>query len=238
MKRWYGLILAVLTTFVSVLPSFASQGIYKMPSASREFRRSGQWFAYQLVNPANEGTTDIHSGFTSGTDSTLTKFFTSTESNLLHSAAHRYGRSLVVTTGGTTGDIKAGIVTIYGKNCLGEEITQTYTITDDLNGSVVGTKAFWSVRKMTIPAQDGTGGTYSVGFGALIGLPFTSPINSVFGAWSAGTRETTAPTVTFDKTDVELNTLNPNTAFNGANDWVILGWIPPFGSITAEGVWY
>lgn len=218
--------------------SDASQGIKRLPSSSQSFRDSGMLYAFQGINPAADGTTDIHSAYAGSAADTVSFFPTSTESNLLHSSAHPYGRSVALTVGGTSGSINAGTVTLYGYNCLREQISQTYTIQEDTGETIQGTKAFWSVYRLATNQQDGSGVTFSLGFGSLIGMPFTSPINPVLGAWSAGTREATAPTVTFDKTDVELNTINPSTAFNGTNDWVYLLWIPPYGAITSAGSWW
>lgn len=119
-------------------------------------------------------------------------------------------RNITATVAATTeGNIKAVKVKVYGTNILGEEIDEELpAFTVDTAGSVVGSKAFATVTKVTVPAMDGTGVTVDIGWGDKLGLPVLLDHNAVLYAVKNHVRETTAPTVGYSSTDIESNTID------------------------------
>lgn len=125
-------------------------------------------------------------------------------------------RNLTATAGGTAGDIKAVQVTVTGTNIAGEVITEALPVfTVDTAGTVIGSKAFYTVTSYSVPAMDGTGATVAIGTGAKLGLPDKLAVNSVTAAHLAAVREGTAPTVTVSSSALESNTASLNSALNG-----------------------
>lgn len=141
-------------------------------------------------------------------------------------------RNLTITTGGTTANIAAGSVVITGTNVEGAVITESFTMADNLNGSVTGNKAFKTVTSVVFPAADGTGATISVGTGAKIGLnhrlvPNYSTIvvvqdNAVGGSNPAVQAAPSASSTNGGQ--VELNTVTPATTPDGSTFLTILYW--------------
>ncbi len=128
-------------------------------------------------------------------------------------------RNITATAGGTATDIKAISVTIDGTDFAGnalQEVLPAFTV--DTAGTKVGTKAFKTVTKITIPAHDGTGATTAIGFGEVLGLPSKLAMNTVLAAGFGGVREATAPTVTVNAGTLALNTVDLNSALDGAHD--------------------
>ncbi len=127
-------------------------------------------------------------------------------------------RNITATAGGTGTDIGAVAVVVTGKNVWGQSITETLpAFTANTPGTVVGSKAFYSVDTVTIPAHDGLGATTQVGTGAKLGLPTTLSRNTVVAAYLGGTKEGTPPTVVVDADEVEKNTVTLNSALNGSD---------------------
>jgi hypothetical protein len=125
-------------------------------------------------------------------------------------------RNVTATAGGTAGDIKAVQVTVEGTDFDGLPISETLpAFTVNTAGSVVGSKAFKTITKVTIPAHDGTGATTAIGFGAKLGLPDRLERNTVLKAFLDDALEGTAPTVTVDPDAVCNNTFQLNTTLNG-----------------------
>lgn len=126
-------------------------------------------------------------------------------------------RNVTATSGGTAGDIKAIQVIVNGTDANGTAITETLpAFTENTAGTVVGNKAFATVTSITIPAHDGTGATTAVGRGAKLGLPEALPRNTVQAAYLNGVREGTAPTVATSASSLSNNTVQLNSALNGA----------------------
>ena len=127
-----------------------------------------------------------------------------------------FPRNITATAGGTAGDIKAIQVTIEGTNEAGETITELLpAFTVDTAGTVVGSKAFKTVTKITIPAHDGTGATTAIGFGDKIGLPHKLSQNTLQMAFLNNVEEVDAPSVTVSSTLLESNTVDLDSALNG-----------------------
>lgn len=80
-------------------------------------------------------------------------------------------RNVTVKSTGTEGNVKAGAITITGTDINDDVITETVTVTADTHIAFTGTKAFKTVTKVEIPAQDGAI-TVKAGWGDLYGLPF------------------------------------------------------------------
>lgn len=121
-------------------------------------------------------------------------------------------RTLTVTAGGTAGDIKAGAVKVYGTNYAGEEIYEEFTFTADTAATKTGTKVFVTVSKVEIPAQDGTGCTFTVGTGSGLGLPFKFSSKPLFMASFNGSAD--AGTLSIDATHIEGNYYTPASSLN------------------------
>ena len=122
-------------------------------------------------------------------------------------------RNLTVTAGGTAGDIKAGSVRVYGTNAADEPIYEDFTFVADTGATKTGTKAFKSVKKVAIPAQDGTGCTFIVGIGSALGLPLKLTSKPLFLASLNGSAD--AGTLATDDDELEKNTYTPNASLAG-----------------------
>lgn len=141
-------------------------------------------------------------------------------------------RNLTITTGGTTADIAAGTVTITGTNVEGKTISEAFSMSDNLNGSVTGNIAFKTVTQIVFPIADGTGATISVGTGAKLGLnhrlqPNKSTVIVLQDTAIDGSIPTVQATPTASTTHgdtVELNTVTPATTPNGTTFLTILYW--------------
>lgn len=127
-------------------------------------------------------------------------------------------RKISVTPGGTTGDVKAGNITVTGTDIRGKAISEDLTFAADASTKQVTTKAFKTVTNISVPAQDGAGATFSIGTENALGLDRCMSEAAVLDTFVDGVRETTAATVTYDPNDVAKNTISPNTAPNGSRD--------------------
>lgn len=126
-------------------------------------------------------------------------------------------RNITATVGGTAGSIKAVQVILEGTNDLDEAITETLpAFTADTAGTVLGSKAFKTVTKATIPAMDGAGVTVTIGFGEKLGIPYKLPTNTCLLGSKAAVIEATPPTVVVSPTAIEGNTIDFNSALDGS----------------------
>lgn len=133
-------------------------------------------------------------------------------------------RNLVITPGGTTGDIEACVITVSGTNKYDRSISETFTFVADQSTAVTGAKAFKSVTSVAFPADCESGGfaaTWSVGQGEKIGL---KNCLDTAGDWLqssvAGAYESTRATVVASASAVESNTADFNGTMNGSNSFV------------------
>jgi len=127
-----------------------------------------------------------------------------------------------------SGDIDAVDVVITGKvrNAVGRLVdqTDTITLTDGGNVTDAGTLPFSTVETITVPAQSGTGGALSFGFGDLIGL--AQPLVSRAGL-EAVIREVAIGAVVTTGTFVDAagsaphGTYSPAAAADAANDYAV-----------------
>lgn len=126
-----------------------------------------------------------------------------------------YPRNITIAIDGTTGDVKAGDIVVYGTNIAGKEISETFTLTDDDTAVDAGTKAFKTVTSIVIPAQDGTGATFTFGFGELMGLPFILKGKPLVFVLDDGVLATT-PVITADDDELEKNVIDMNGSLDGS----------------------
>ena len=105
-------------------------------------------------------------------------------------------------------------VVVMGKNVAGETISETFTC--DGTNAIAGTKAFYEVETVFLPAWNtDASDTVSVGYGAKVAMPYKMELNSVLKAYLNGVLETTAPTVTTSVLHIEENTIELDSAFDG-----------------------
>jgi hypothetical protein len=170
-------------------------------------------------NPAAAGTADVlsaHAGATSAAVATASTFV----------AQPDVPRNLVITPGGTTGDVESCIVTVTGTNIRGQAITEDFSFLANASTATTGTKAFRTVTGVSWAAncESGSfGATWSIGYGEKIGLRACLDAAGYWG-WSMlnGAKEATAATVVADADEIEKNTADFNGAMNGSNDFVAL----------------
>ena len=125
-------------------------------------------------------------------------------------------RSIIATTSGTSGDVKAVQVVITGTDIDGNEITESLpAFTVNTNETVTGSKAFATVTSYLVPAMDGTGCSVSIGFGDKLGLPYKFARNPVLRTFLGTTLEGTAATVAVSSSALANNTVDLNSALNG-----------------------
>ena len=127
-----------------------------------------------------------------------------------------YPRNITILPGGTTADVKAGNIPVYGTNIRDEAISEAFAFLANATDPTVGVKAFKTVTSVVIPAQDGAGATFDVGWGDKLGLPYMASGNTVLHVLFDGVKETTAPTVVFDADEIEKNTIDLNSALDGS----------------------
>jgi hypothetical protein len=129
-------------------------------------------------------------------------------------------RVLSIVSTGTDHDA-AGVVTINGTDIRGNVISDAIT----LNGATVvnGVKAFATVTSVdltAVTAIDANAGV-AVGRTDILGLDRCMSENGVILATLGGTKEATAPTVTYSATVVSQNTVLLSTDLDGSSDVVV-----------------
>ncbi len=124
----------------------------------------------------------------------------------------------IVSVKGNASGITGNCI-ITGTNIRGEAITETIALSGA--SEVFGVKAFKTVTNIQLPAETHAGtDTVSIGAGDALGLDRCMTGDEVLFMTAAGVYETTRPTVVADSDEVEKNTVNPNTALDGAVDFV------------------
>jgi hypothetical protein len=130
-------------------------------------------------------------------------------------------RALSITTGGTTGDVRAGIVEIHGTNVEGAVIHEELALTENQNGATNGVKAFKTVTSIDYPPMDGAAAELSVGTQNKLGVNHRLPVNEttvkVYSATAVGGALTlqAAPALSLDESNVEQNLVTPATLPDG-----------------------
>jgi len=87
-------------------------------------------------------------------------------------ATLRQARNVTLTFSSST-DWDATTAVVTGKGVDGEHTTESLSIPNNGNATVTGSVLFTSVTSIYVPAQTGTGGTFTAGFGSMLG-----PINA------------------------------------------------------------
>lgn len=161
-----------------------------------------------LGSPALGAVADIHAAVTDdGSEQTITTALTNPPEP----------RNVTASSAGTTTDILAIQVTVHGTNEDGDVISEVLPVfTVDTATTVVGSKAFATVTSFVIPAHDGNEATTSLGLGAKLGLGIKASRDVVVAAHFGGVREATRPTVAFNASAKESNTVNLDSSLDGS----------------------
>ena len=173
-----------------------------------------------ITNPAAAGTADVlsaNAGNTSAAAATVTTFL----------AQPDVPRNLVITPGGSTGDVAACNVVVTGTNIKGRVITETFAFAENASSATTGTKAFKTITSVAFPAacEDSPFlASWSVGYGEKLGVKqcMSAPGHIFFSTLDSGSgfaKEGTAPTMVSDADEVEKNTADFNGTMNGSNDF-------------------
>jgi hypothetical protein len=106
-----------------------------------------------------------------------------------------------------------GNVVITGTDAAGAALSETIVSTGA--ATVVGTKAFATVTKITLPLLASTDGeTISVGLAGAFGLPYKLPYDTIIKIYRAGTATTVASS-SFSTTVLSSNYIVPTAGLNG-----------------------
>ena len=130
-------------------------------------------------------------------------------------------RTLNITPTATTGDVNGGIITITGTDIHGGAVTEAFTIVVDQSTTTTGTKAFSTVTSIALSANIESGSfaaDWNIGTTDALGLSYCMAGNNVLFADLAGTYESTRPTVTYDADEIEKNTIDLNSSYNGSSN--------------------
>lgn len=134
----------------------------------------------------------------------------------------RYGRNLTIVLSGAG----TPAVTIHGLDYLGQPMSETF----EGNGTtpVAGNKAFKEVTSITSAAVSAT--TIDVGYGTKLGLPYAIGALAATDQYMDGVVATAGTFAAAVLTDPQTATTGdprgtyiPNTAPNGARDYVLIG---------------
>ena len=125
-------------------------------------------------------------------------------------------RGLTVTLGGVAADINGATtpLVISGTDLNGDALSSDFTVTENQNETLQGTKAFKTVTRIAVGAQDGAGVTMTVGVNDTLGLNVKLDIDTLLYSSLGGVKEAVASTITTSTTVLALNTINPNSALN------------------------
>lgn len=132
-------------------------------------------------------------------------------------------RALQVVPGGTTADVAAGVIEVFGTNVEGATISEEFVFTANQSTATEGTKAFKTVNRIDIHDQDGAAATFSVGTLDKLGVNHRlyedNTTVKVYSSTDVASRIPptlqAAPTVVADEVSIEQNTVEPDTAPDG-----------------------
>ncbi len=142
-----------------------------------------------------------------GTEQTITTGFTQPPTP----------RVLTSSTAGTTTDIKAIQVTVNGLDEGGNVISEVMPIfTVNTATTVTGLKVFATITSFVIPAHDGVLATTSLGLGNTLGVGELLDKNTLIHGFFGGVLEGTKPTLLFNATALESNTVLFNSALDAS----------------------
>lgn len=128
-------------------------------------------------------------------------------------------RNLVVTPGGTTNDVRASSVVLYGSDMFGRNIMEVLAVADNASSAITGSLAFRTVTKVVLPGEEGShAATWSVGWGEKLGMKSCmDEAGHLVLATLDGAYEATRPTMAIGSS-VASNTADVNGAMNGSKD--------------------
>lgn len=206
-------------TLIAMTAMVISQTAFAIPQRmARDLKLPSQQMIEKqtFTAPAAAGTANILSGAagpTSAAAATITSFV----------AQPDVPRNLVITPGGTTGDVESCVITVTGTNYNGATITENFTFAANASTAQTGSKAFKTVSSVAFPADCESGGfaaTWSMGWGEKLGLShcMSAAGNIVFSTLN-GAKEGTAPTMAASASAIESNTADFNGTMNGSNNF-------------------
>jgi len=141
-------------------------------------------------------------------------------------------RVLTITPTGTTANVATMSVVVTGTNVEGKVITDSFAFAATASTATTGKAAFKSITSVTIPKQNGSGVTFSIGTTNQLGLNHrlmtgqfgmrviidngTSTLGSGGGINAVRSHSfDAAPTVVTNNRYIELNNITPVTTPNG-----------------------
>lgn len=234
MKRMMTWVLPCILGLLLASSAWAAETTIRINKGSEEFKRGGQLYWQQIVNPAATDTNLVVSVATTSTSSGTTWTFSAAENALFNDGVPGRARNVTFTISGVDANIDGGTDPVLtGTNLLGETITETFDVTENTAASIVGAKAFATLTSLSVPAQDGVNVYFSIGTGSVFGLhsTLTSSIQKL-GSATNGTSET--GTLAVSATAIESNTWLPSTVPNGTNDYLILYALNPYATVTTS----
>lgn len=171
-----------------------------------------------ITNPAAASTDTAlndHAGATSAAVATASTFL----------AQPDVPRNVVITPGGTTGDVESCNVTVSGTNVAGKAITDVLAFAANASTATVGVKAFKTVSSVSWAAncESGSfGATWDMGYGEKLGLSkCLAAAGHVLFSTVSGVYESTRATVVADADEKEKNTADFNGTMDGSADFEI-----------------
>lgn len=203
-----------------ILASFANTAFAAVDIKFQDIKLPSQQMIEKqsIVNPAAAGTADIlsaNAGNTSSSSASVSTFV----------AQPDVARNLVITPGGSTGDVAACTVVVNGTNFKGQSISENFAFSANASSATTGAKAFKTVSSVVFPAncEDAPyAATWSVGYGEKLGLNHClAAAGHVVMSTVAGAFESTRPTVAVNASAIESNTADFNGTMNGSNDFEI-----------------
>jgi len=107
-----------------------------------------------------------------------------------------------------------GNVVITGTDAAGAALSETIVSTGA--ATVVGTKAFATVTKITLPLLASPDGeTISVGLAGAFGIPYKLPYDTILKIYNGGTATTVAVGSSFSASSLAANYIKPAAALSG-----------------------
>lgn len=135
-----------------------------------------------------------------------------------------YARRVTITSTSNAAFTSVAVV-IVGTDINGNALSDTITTTAGGGATDSSSAAFATIESITIPAQGGAGATYTIGFGAGLGLskPLRARqgVNVVLREHAAGSLVTNG-TFVLPASAEPYGLYTPNSAPNGTNDYAIL----------------
>ncbi|MCK5608283.1 hypothetical protein KAR91_40755 [Candidatus Pacearchaeota archaeon] len=131
-------------------------------------------------------------------------------------------RTLTITPAGTTTDLETCTIAVAGTNINYDSITENFQFAANASTATTGVEAFRTVSSVTFPANCESGSfavTFSMGITDALGIKrcMDQTGHGMFSTFG-GTHESTRATFTADNDEVEKNTVDLNTACDGATD--------------------